>query len=161
MIAEATLLMEKFNILEKHLSDFLLLSGRLSSSDLELVDETQVIFDERERIIREIKSLRPQITDIIDSQTPEKASMIRKMLVGETVMVDFTEDEKMLQGKIISIRSIQSDIMKSEAGNKMRFRVKYGEVRTELEDLQREKKKITFYQNARVDEKGAEFDNQM
>jgi len=161
MIIAVDLLMEKFNHLESLLVSFGELSGRLSSSDLELTDETQVILDEREKIIGEINTLRPQITEIIDKQQPDKASAIRKMLTGETVLADFSEDEKAVQGKIINLRSIQSDIMQKECGNRMRFRRKYDEIRGELENLQREKKKLNFYQNNKVNEKGAKFDNQM
>ncbi|MCL2696764.1 MAG: hypothetical protein FWE74_01630 [Oscillospiraceae bacterium] len=165
MIADVNLLLEKFDNLENLLSDFKELSGRLSSADLEFVEDTQIILDEREEIITQIKILKPEITEIIDKQAPEKAAAIRKMLTGETVMTDFFEDEKSVQVKIINLRSLQSEIMQNEVGNRMRYKRKYDEVRGELENLQREKKKLNFYQTTRVAdggkaEKGRQFDSQ-
>jgi hypothetical protein len=165
MITEVGLLLEKFDNLESLLFDFGELSGKLSSADLELVDETQVILTERENIITQIKVLKPEITDIIDKQSPEKAAAIRKMLIGEMIMADFTEDEKAVQGKIISIRSLQSEILRKEAGNQVRYKRKYDEVRGELQNLQQEKKKLNFYQTTRdadggKGEKGRQFNSQ-
>jgi len=160
MIIEVGLLMERFNHLESLLSDFGKLSGQLSSADLELTDETQEILDARDKIIKDINELRPLITELIDKQPPEKAAVIRKMLIGETVLSDFSDDEKAVQGKIINLRSLQSDIMQKECGNRLRFQRKHAEIREELENLQREKKKLNFYQNTAVSEKGAKFDNQ-
>jgi len=163
MIVEVNALLEKFNTLENLLVSFDELSARLSSSDLELVDETQLILNEREKVIDSIKALNPEIIELIDEQTPEKAVAIRKMLTGETVMSDFSADEKAVQMKIIGIRSLQSEIMQKEQSNKTKFKRKYDEVREELENLQREKKKLTFYQqNAKLNNKGTgvKYDNQ-
>ncbi|MDR2558995.1 MAG: hypothetical protein LBC86_05565 [Oscillospiraceae bacterium] len=166
MIAEVSLLLEKFDNLENLLFDFGELSGQLSSADLELIDETQIILNARENIITQIKILKPEITEIIDKQSTEKAASIRKMLIGETVMADFSEDEKAVQVKIINIRSLQNEIMKKEVGNQMRYKRKYEEVRGELENLQKEKKKLNFYQQTtRVADggtgrKGGQFDSQ-
>jgi hypothetical protein len=165
MIVDVKLLVEKFDNLESLLFDFDMLSGKLSSADLEAVDETQSILDEREKIITQIKTLKPEITDIIDRQTAEKAAAIRKMLVGETAAVNFSEDERAVQVKIINLRSLQSEIMQKEAGNQIRYKLKYDEVRGELENLQKEKKKINFYQTTRdadggKSEKGRQFNSQ-
>ncbi|MDR2532168.1 MAG: hypothetical protein LBC82_04925 [Oscillospiraceae bacterium] len=160
MVVAVDLLMEKFNHLEDLLSDFGRLSGRLSSADFELVDETQGILDEREKIIGQIKIIQSQITEILEKQPPAQAAKIRKMLTGENVTADYSEDEKNIQVKIIGIHSLQSDIMQKESGTRIRFKKKYDDVRSELEELQKEKKKLNFYQNARVEVKGDAFDNQ-
>jgi hypothetical protein len=163
MIIEVNLLTGKLDGLENLLVDFNELSARLAASDLEFVDETQIILNEREKVIDSIKVLQPEIIDLIDRQPPEKAAAIRKMLVGETVMSDFSEDEKAVQGKIISIRSLQSEIMQKEHTNNQRFKRKYDEAREELQNLQKEKKKLTFYQQSAKfgsTGKGVKYDSQ-
>ncbi|MCL2637822.1 MAG: hypothetical protein FWD48_05560 [Oscillospiraceae bacterium] len=165
MIISVDLLAEKLGSLESLLFDFNALSERLSTADLELVDETQLVLDERENIITQIKTLKPEITELIDKQTPEKAATIRKMLVGEKVTDKFLGEEEIIQVKIINLRLIQGEIMQKEVGNQLRYKRKYDEVRGELENLQREKKKLDFYQTTRIadggkGEKGKQFDIQ-
>ncbi|MCL1822821.1 MAG: hypothetical protein FWG44_01335 [Oscillospiraceae bacterium] len=147
MITDINLLIEKFGKLEALLTRYGELTARLSSTDAELVDETETIFTEREEMIQKMKLLNPQITEIIDKQTPEKAAAIRKMLLGETVVSDFADDEKAVQASIISLRSLQSDIINKDNSNQTRFKRKYDEVREELENMQKDKKKINFVQN--------------
>jgi hypothetical protein len=142
MIADVGLLTEKFNNLEILLSDYNALSGRLSAADLELVDETQLILNEREGVITKIKEL-----------------------ISEEITADYTGDDKDLQKKIANLCLIQSEIMKREADNKERYKRKYDEVRGELENLQKEKKKLNFYQTTRsadggTNQKGKQYDMQ-
>jgi len=152
MITDVNLLVEKFDALEALLSCYSELTNRLSAADIESIDEADAILGERDGLIGKMKEIRPRITELIDKQTPEKAAIIRKMLIGETVMTDFSDDEKTIQAKAITLRSLQSDIMQKENGNRMRFKRKYDEVRGELEDLQKDKKKLNFYQNAIVND---------
>jgi hypothetical protein len=160
MITNTASLIEKLERLENLLSEYSALTGGLSAADLEAVEQTDELLAGRERIIAQVKLLTPEIAEIIDSQPPEKAAMLRKMLNGEAVMANFTEQEKIIQTKIITLRSLQSDILKSDDSNRMRFKRKYDEVREELENLQKEKKKLNFYHSVKSDDKGAEFENQ-
>ena len=160
MIVDVGLLIEKFDSLEDILSRYGRLTNRLSAADIELIEETGSIFEERERLIEEMKVIKPQISELINRQTPDKAAAIRKMLDGETIMSDFSEDEKAVQVKVINLRSLQSDIVQKDGGNKIRFKRKYDEIREQLENLQKDKKKLNFYQGARLDIKGSQFDNQ-
>ncbi|MCL2077459.1 MAG: hypothetical protein FWH08_03520 [Oscillospiraceae bacterium] len=160
MIVDVGLLIEKFDNLEDILSKYGKLTNRLSVADLELTDKTDVIFEEREKLIEQMRVIKPQITELINKQSTDKAEAIRKMLTGETVMADFSDDEKAVQTKVINLRSLQCDIVRKDDENKIRFKRKYDEIRGELENLQKDKKKLNFYHNAKVDVKGSAFDNQ-
>ena len=164
MITDVNLLIEKFNNLEALLFEYAGLTANLSSADIELTEETEAIFEKREKLIEKMKSVTPQIDELIEKQTTEKAVDIRKMFAGQTVLSDFAEDEKAVQAKIITLRSLQSDILSKDSDNKIKFKRKYDEIRIELENLQKDKKKLNFYQNvnAPTDEKiGAKFDNSL
>jgi hypothetical protein len=163
MITDVNLLAGKFDELEALLSTYSELTNRLSAADIESIDEADAILNEREGLIGKMKAVQPQITELINKQTPEKAAAIRKMLTGDTIMADFSDDEKVIQAKAINLRSLQSDIMQKENSNRMRFKRKYDEIRGELEELQKDKKKLNFYQNAIVsdpEDSGVTFSDQ-
>lgn len=160
MIKDKILLLEKLDRLEELLAEFNELSGGLSAADLEIVEEADELLAAREKLIVQMKTLTPEVAEIVGRQSPEKTTILGKMLNGEAVMAEFTEDEKELQSKIINIRSLQSDILKSDESNRMRFKRKYDEVREELENLQKEKKKLNFYQTAATSERVSKFENQ-
>jgi hypothetical protein len=150
MIIDNNLLLEKLDSLETLLTDFKVFTGELSAVDLETVEETDSILAKRGRIIAEMNVITPEIAEIIAKQTPEQEEMLKNMLNGETIIKSFTEEENAIQTRIISIRSLQSEIMKSEDSNRMKFKRKYDEVRDELEKLKEEKKRIDYYQSAKV-----------
>ena len=160
MIVEKDLLIEKFDYLERLLDEYSALTGGLSAADLEVVEETDAILAAREKIIAQTKLLTPEITEIIEKQAPETAAMLGKMLNGDAIMANMSEDEKELRAKIINLRSLLGDIARLDEGNRIRFKRKYDEVREELENLQREKKKLNFYHSATTSDKGSEFSNQ-
>jgi len=160
MITQVDLLIEMFDNLEGLLFEYNQLTGRLSSADTENTGETQAIIEQREKLIDRMKKVKPEITRLINSQTPDKAEAIRKMMAGETVMSDFSDDEKAVQVKVTNLLSIQTDIVKKDIDAQTRFKRKYDEIRGELEDLQKGKKRINFYQNAKTDEKGTSYDTQ-
>lgn len=147
MIVDLDLLVEKLAALEELLVEYSIITGRLASADIEALEEAEEPLEEREQLIMQMKLLEPEITEIISRQTPEIAESVRKMMAGETVMTGFSEDEKVLQGRIIRLLSVQNTLIETEKDIRTRFKSKYDEVRDELEKLNEEKKKISFYQN--------------
>jgi len=147
--------------LEKLLAEYGGLTNRLTAVDIEVIDEARVIFDEREKLITQMKVIEPQVAELISRQEPDTIAVIQKMMAGETVMARFSKDEKVLQSKIISLLSVQNAVVKAENDIRALFKSKYDEVREELGKLNAEKKRINFYQNVAGEEKkGTKFDTQ-
>ena len=147
--------------MEKLLAEYGGLTNRLTAVDIEVIDEARVIFDEREKLITQMKVIEPQVAELISRQEPDTIAVIQKMMAGETVMARFSKDEKVLQSKIISLLSVQNAVVKAENDIRALFKSKYDEVREELGKLNAEKKRINFYQNVAGEEKkGTKFDTQ-
>jgi hypothetical protein len=160
MVVEMDLLLEEFDNLESLLAAYNELSGQLLAADFEFTDETDHILEEREELITQMKEVNILIAGLLDKQPPETADTMIKMLAGENVMSGFEGEEKAVRAKILSLRSLQSEIVQKENVSRIKFNRKYEEVREELENLQKEKKKLNFYQNAKLDVKGSTFDSQ-
>ncbi|MCL2109520.1 MAG: hypothetical protein FWH20_09290 [Oscillospiraceae bacterium] len=161
MIFDLDILVEKLAALEKLLAEYGGLTNRLTAVDIEVIDEARVIFDEREKLITQMKVIEPQVAELISRQEPDTIAVIQKMMAGETVMARFSKDEKVLQSKIISLLSVQNAVVKAENDIRALFKSKYDEVREELGKLNAEKKRINFYQNVAGEEKkGTKFDTQ-
>lgn len=153
-------ILDRFDELKRLLEEYSALSNRLVNADVEETAEASAIFADREALIGAMSEIKVGIDGLIEQQQPQKAALIRKMMNGDVTAGHFSDDERAIQGKVLDLRSLQSEILLKDERYRRRFQEKYDEIRDNLLELQKDKKKINFYNNAKLNSKGYIFDNQ-
>ncbi|MCL2086160.1 MAG: hypothetical protein FWH05_01015 [Oscillospiraceae bacterium] len=149
-------LVTKLDELEDLFSQYIRATNLLSGSDLENIEETDLLIGCRRSLIERMEGL--QIHEMAEQLEAREREIVLKMLSGENIFGSLSDDENIVYSKILNIKSLQGEIVQKDKANNSRFMNKYNETKKTLTELKGDKKKIDFYNNARISEKkGRDF----
>lgn len=128
-------------LLEKY-NDIAAVIMKTESDDIELLTSK---IAERQSMIDEIEELRSEASAILDGGDKSEAELIRSMLTGDTTNEHVTDELIPVRKAVVNLRSAQAKAAESDRALQLQFESRLEEARSELKQLNDEKKKIDYY----------------
>lgn len=120
-------------------------TDRMVSGELEIIQEVIVA---RNETMEELTDIKSQLVTLVESQPTTERDMLRELFNGRTVNVPMTPTLTEIQLKVRSLNNTQQSILDKDKMISGRVREKFEDIRKELEELNKTKKKINYYNAA-------------
>jgi hypothetical protein len=108
------------------------------------IDDIENILQEREDIKERAEAAQMAMMHAISAQQEDDLNLIRFSFEGEEIQYSLTGDRRLAKETIYKLLEMQKAIIKKDSVILKRFSAKQEEVRSELKNLQSDKKKIDF-----------------
>lgn len=127
------------------------------------IDETlEDIIARREKTLAEIGEKRAEIDRLREECTPEESGVIHKIITNGHIPLGISRELREIHKAAVKMRSVYISAAEKDKQAALRVDARVKELRTQLEALQDDKKKIDFYSNNKLtDNKGGSFDSHL
>ena len=126
------------------------------------IDETlEEILGRREETIALIGERRRDIDLYGEELTPEERDILKRIITNNHVPLGISKDLREIHKAAVNMRSVLLEAKEKDKQAALRVDARVKELRSELENVNDDKRKVDLYSNAPTNNKGGSFDSHL
>ena len=126
------------------------------------IDETlEEILGRREETIALIGERRRDIDLCGEELTPEERDILKRIITNNHVPLGISKDLREIHKTAVNMRSVLLEAKEKDKQAALRVDARVKELRSELENVNDDKRKVDLYSNAPTNNKGGSFDSHL
>lgn len=126
------------------------------------IDETlEEILGRREETIALIGERRRDIDLCGEELTPEERDILKRIITNNHVPLGISKDLREIHKAAVNMRSVLLESKEKDKQAALRVDARVKELRSELENVNDDKRKVDLYSNAPTNNKGGSFDSHL
>ena len=126
------------------------------------IDETlEEILGRREETIALIGERRRDIDLCGEELTPEEIDILKRIITNNHVPLGISKDLREIHKAAVNMRSVLLEAKEKDKQAALRVDARVKELRSELENVNDDKRKVDLYSNAPTNNKGGSFDSHL
>ena len=126
------------------------------------IDETlEEILGRREETIALIGEKRRDIDLCGEELTPEERDILKRIITNNHVPLGISKDLREIHKAAVNMRSVLLEAKEKDKQAALRVDARVKELRSELENVNDDKRKVDLYSNAPTNNKGVSFDSHL
>ena len=126
------------------------------------IDETlEEILGRREETIALIGERRRDIDLCGEELTPEERDILKRIITNNHVPLGISKDLREMHKTAVNMRSVLLEAKEKDKQAALRVDARVKELRSELENVNDDKRKVDLYSNASSNNKGGSFDSHL
>ena len=126
------------------------------------IDETlEEILGRREETIALIGERRRDIDLCGEELTPEERDILKRIITNNHVPLGISKDLREIHKAAVNMRSVLLEAKEKDKQAALRVDARVKELRSELENVNDDKRKVDLYSNAPTNNKGGSFDSHL
>ena len=126
------------------------------------IDETlEEILGRREETIALIGERRRDIDLCGEELTPEERDILKRIITNNHVPLGISKDLREIHKTAVNMRSVLLEAKEKDKQAALRVDARVKELRSELENVNDDKRKVDLYSNASSNNKGGSFDSHL
>ena len=138
-------LCEIFNESEQLLEQYNDIAAVIMKTESDEIELLTGKIAERQALIDKIEELRKEGTAILNGGDKLEAELVRSMLTGATINERIADDLVPVRKAVVNLRSAQAKAAESDRALQLQFESRLEEARSQLKELNNEKKKLDYY----------------
>lgn len=128
------------------------------TGDLQII---QNVLMDRNDVIERMKSIKGEIIALIGVQNLQDKTLLKAMLNDKQVPEHMSSDQRQMQMKMKQLHNIKLSIENKDRKITTYVQQRFEDVKAELASLQKDKKKIDYYNSVGKNGKGRSFDSKL
>lgn len=133
-------------------------TDRMVTGELEIIHE---VILSRNETMEELTDIKNQLITLVESQPTEERDILKSLFNDKPLNIPMTPTLTEIHLKVRSLNITQQSIMDKDKMISGRVKEKFDDIRKELEELNRTKKKINYYNTAGYSGKGHSLDKNL
>lgn len=126
------------------------------------IDETlEEILERRGETVSLMGEKRKDIDLCAEELTPEEADILKRIISNNHVPLGISKDLREIHKASVNMRSVLVEVREKDRQAALRVDARVKELRSELENVNDDKRKVDLYSNAPTNNKGGSFDSHL
>ncbi len=126
----------------------------MMTSDLSVIQQTLLT---RNELMEQMKRVKQEILELANSQQASERELIKAILNNREIAQELPYELRQLQAKMRRLHDIKTEVEQKDKKVTAIVCQSYEDVKTELEALKVDKKKIDYYSSVKLVGKGRQF----
>ena len=152
--ADAQALLRLMDELTELMSQYNSHTDSMMTSDLSVIQQTLLT---RNEFMEQMKRVKQEILELANSQQASERELIKAILNNREIAQELPYELRQLQAKMRRLHDIKTEVEQKDKKVTAIVCQSYEDVKTELEALKVDKKKIDYYSSVKLVGKGRQF----
>lgn len=152
--ADVIALLQHLDRLTELMTEYNRHTDRMVTFDLEII---QQVLLSRNDIMDNMRQVKQSIMDVVNAQVQDERELLRAILNNKPVEAELSYELRQLQSKMRRLQEIKQEIDQKDKKVTAVVTQRYEDVKSELEMLKVDKKKIDYYSSVKLGGKGRTF----
>lgn len=152
--ADAQALLRLMDELTELMSQYNSHTDSMMTSDLSVIQQTLLT---RNELMEQMKRVKQEILELANSQQASERELIKAILNNREIAQELPYELRQLQAKMRRLHDIKTEVEQKDKKVTAIVCQSYEDVKTELEALKVDKKKIDYYSSVKLVGKGRQF----